>query len=114
MLDALGFARGARGVQQEQRMLRVDPHGVAYRRLALDHVVPPEVAALLHLHVMPGALEHDDLADRLAAAGKRLVGGFLELDHLAATPAAVMSNTAPASSMRSFSESAEKPPNTTE
>jgi hypothetical protein len=89
MLDALGLAGGPGRVQQEQRMLRVDPHRFAHRVLADDFVVPPGVAAFLHRHVVAGALEHDRAADGLASLRQRLVRGFLEVDDLAATPAAV-------------------------
>ena len=70
-------------------MLGVDPHGLAHRRLTFDDVVPPQVARFAHRHVLAGALEHDHVADARAAAGERLVGRRLEIDDLAAAPAAI-------------------------
>ncbi len=89
VLDALGLAGGAGGIEQEQWMLRVDPFRIASRRLACDQVVPPDVAALDHRHLVPRALQHDHGLDGLAAHRQRLVGRGLELDLVPAAPAGV-------------------------
>src|SRR6185437_6443366 len=89
MLDSLRLARGSRGIEQVERMLRLDPLRLAGRRLACDHVMPPEIAARPHGHRPAGALEDDDVLDRLATLGQRLVRRRLELYRVAAAPAAV-------------------------
>src|SRR5580692_11225877 len=70
-------------------MLRVHPLGLAHGGLILAELVPPPIAPRLHRHAPAGALEHDHAFDAGTTAGKRLVGGGLELYHLAAAPAAV-------------------------
>src|SRR5207248_3895094 len=70
VLNALRLAGGARGVEQEQRVLRIDPLRLAGRRLALDGVVPPEVALRVHGDRLAGSLEHDDTLDALAVTGR--------------------------------------------
>src|SRR5580693_3605307 len=70
-------------------MLRVHPFRLAGRRLALDHLVPPDIAPRLHRYRFAGALVHDHPLDARAAAGEGLIRRRLELDHLTATPAAV-------------------------
>src|SRR5438552_613533 len=89
VLNALRLAGGARGVEQVERVLRIDPLRLAGLRLALDGVVPPEVALRVHGDRLAGSLEHDDTLDALAVAGKRLVGGRLESDHVARGQAAI-------------------------
>ena len=89
MLDALGFAGGAGGVQQEQRVVGADPFGFAYAGLALGDVVPPVVAAVLHRHVVTGAFEYDHVVDAVAAVIHRLVDVLFQRDDLAGAVAAV-------------------------
>ena len=65
VVDALGLAGGAGGVEDEQHVLGV--HGLG-RAVALDivvghDVVPPDVAAGLHLDVVAGVAQHDALFD---------------------------------------------------
>ena len=85
--------------------------------LALDRVAPPQVALRIHVHGHAGVLEHDDLLD----ATSQPSSSALSVAALSSTtlpprqpPSAVITKRAPASSMRSRSDSAEKPPNTTE
>jgi hypothetical protein len=59
--DALGLPRGAARVQDEERMLGVDGHGLELRRRRRHLLVPPHVAAGLHGHVLAGALQDHDL-----------------------------------------------------
>mmetsp|Transcript_5521 Transcript_5521/g.16322 ORF Transcript_5521/g.16322 Transcript_5521/m.16322 type:complete len:572 (+) Transcript_5521:391-2106(+) len=63
--DALGRPCGPGGVQDEERVLRPDPEGVALRLLRGNQVVPQHVALDIVLdghHLLPKALEHDHAA----------------------------------------------------
>ena len=74
---ALGRARGARGVEDEERVLGVDRHRRAVGGdVGGGHlVVVPDVAAGRHGHVAVDALDDDDLLDRgLAGDGDVGVG----------------------------------------
>src|SRR5204862_179882 len=64
---------------------RVGVHGKrgALRRLALDGLVPPDIAAGRPRHVAVEALEHEKMLHRWRER-RRLVGHFLHLDRLAA------------------------------
>ncbi len=85
VLHALGLARRPGGIEDEERMLRVDPGRLAGVGLPLDHLVPPLVARRLHRHRRPGALVDDHVAHLLAAAHReRLVHRGLERDLAAA------------------------------
>src|SRR6202034_1633682 len=89
VLNALGLAGRARGVQQEQRVLGVHPLRLAGRRLTLDEVVPPAVALGIHRHRSAGALEHHDFPDTRAATAEGVVHPPLDPPDLPAAPAAV-------------------------
>ena len=86
--DALGFAGRAAGVEDEERMLAVERLGRAIGRGVGHQLVPPEIAARLHVDRLIAAVEDDALLDR-----RRLVEGridvLLERHDLAAPPAAV-------------------------
>ena len=87
------------------------------RSLARDRVVPPHVAARLHVARAAGASIDDDLLHGRAALGQRLVDRALSARPRwppRQPPSAVMTSLAPASSMRSLTAFAENPPNTTE
>jgi hypothetical protein len=86
--DALGLAGGARGVQQEQGVLRV--HGLRgdVRGPLLDLLVPPPVAALGHRHIGSGALEDQAVGD-IGALLQRIVDDLLGADELATALALV-------------------------
>ena len=73
VLDALGFAGRAAGVEDEQRRFAVQRRGGAIGRGLGHQLVPPVVAARLHVHRVAGPLEHDALLDggRLFAAPRR-------------------------------------------
>ena len=105
VLDALRLAGRTGGVEQEQRMLGIDPLGLAGLGLVGDDFVLPDVAAGDHVAGAAGALEDDDGLDLMAGrpgssasstAGFR--GMFLPPRHCSS---AVMTATAPASRMRS-------------
>src|SRR5207253_573918 len=66
--------------------------GFARRALAIDDLMPPQAAARIHADRLAGALEHDHPPHALAAPGERLVARRLELDRVAAAPAAVGSD----------------------
>ena len=71
-------------------MLGFDPFRLAGFRLAGEHVVQPVVTTGNHVALAAGALEDDDVLDRLAAAeGEGFVGDGLERDRLAAAELAV-------------------------
>ena len=92
MLYALGLAGGARGVEQEQRVLGFKPFRFAFAGLVFDDIVPPVITAVLHVDIVAGALEHDHVPDAVTLAFERLVGSGLEFDHLAATVTAIGGN----------------------
>ena len=69
---------------------RVERHGRAIGRLAVDDVVPPEVATVLHRRLrrrVAEAADHQDVLDRSGDCGDRVVHGGLERHRLAAPPA---------------------------
>ncbi len=72
-------------------MLRVDRDGRAVGRLAIDDLVPPDVAAFGHRHVLGLVADPAGDQDVLDRGGflEGLVDGRLELRRLAAPPAAV-------------------------
>src|SRR5205823_6485631 len=86
--DALGFPCRAAGVEDVQRMFAVEWLGGTVGGSVRHQVVPPQVAAGLHIHFLIAAIEDDTFLD-----GRRLGEGsvdvFLERDDLAAAPAAV-------------------------
>ena len=86
--DALGLARGPRCVEQIEKVLGVHGLGRAARRGALDEVVPPDVAAALHLDRLARSLEHDDGLDARCAP-QRFVRVLLERHRRAPAVAAV-------------------------
>src|SRR5260370_35660551 len=54
--DALGLAGGARGVEQVQHVLGVHLLGRAVGGGILDEVVPPDIAAALHVDLLAAPL----------------------------------------------------------
>ena len=90
--DALGLAGGARGVQDEQRVLGGERAGFVLRGCRGHHVVPPQVAPLGPLHVVVAALDDQDVLDGVLwafRARQRLVDRGLEWAHLAFSVTAV-------------------------
>ncbi len=70
--DALGLAGGAGSVEHEERMLAIELLGGAdLRRRLRSSVVPPMIAAVLHVDRAAGALVDDDVA-HAGAIGERL------------------------------------------
>ena len=63
--NALGLTRGARGVEDEQRVLGIERVSLMRRGLARNDVVPPDITTALPLHVLSGALDYQHLADRV-------------------------------------------------
>ena len=72
----------ARGVEDEQRILRVHLRARAFRRDHFGGLVVPNVAHRIHVDGCAGALHHDDMIDT-ARLGDRRVGIGLQR-HLAA------------------------------
>src|SRR6185437_15537801 len=70
-------------------MLGLDPLGLAVWGSIGDHLVPPDIALLIHGHGLVGALVDDDPLHAGATAGEGLVGRGLELDDVASAPTAV-------------------------
>ncbi|KAG0916308.1 hypothetical protein G6F32_016510 [Rhizopus arrhizus] len=68
MLHALGLARGTGRIEDEERMLGVDRHGLAGVGLAGFDLVHPQVAAFGPLDLATRAAIHDDLGNGFAAA----------------------------------------------
>ncbi|KAG1443497.1 hypothetical protein G6F57_018084 [Rhizopus arrhizus] len=65
---ALGLARGTGRIEDEERMLGVDRHGLAGVGLAGFDLVHPQVAAFGPLDLATRAAIHDDLGNGFAAA----------------------------------------------
>ena len=57
---ALGLAGRTGGVEDEQRIFRVQPHRFALGVRFVHRFVPPHVAARLHRHVQAGAFHDHD------------------------------------------------------
>jgi len=114
VLNALGLARGARGVEEVQHVLRVHLLGGAIGLRALHKLVPPHVAARLHVHDLTGAFEHNHRA-QVRAFGERLVHVLLEGHGASPTPppSAVRRTVDCASWIRSRTASGAKPPKIT-
>ena len=85
---ALGLGRRSARVQHVQRMLGVELLGRALVVGLLEDLVVPDVAAVLHLAVGVGSLDHDDVLERLEVA-HLLVDRLLDVRGLALAPGAV-------------------------
>src|SRR5471032_683220 len=71
MLHAFRGAGRAGGVQNEQRMLGIDPFRLAYSALAFDQLMQPGIAARLHRQLAARALVAYDVFEGLAAAQRQ-------------------------------------------
>ena len=90
--DPLRLRGGAARVEEVEQVLRV--HRLARARLrvgalALDELVPPEIAALLERHVAAGAPQHDRVADA-RRGGERGVRVSLQRHRAAVAQALVL------------------------
>ena len=92
---ALGLAGRARGVEDEQRVLRAHFRGRAVGRGEFTLVMPPIVAAFLDMDPVFGMADDEHRFHRRAVL-QRLVDIGLERDQLAAAHAAVGGNDDPA------------------
>ena len=88
VLDALGLARRARGVEEVEHVLRVHFFRRTVGIRPLDELVPPHVTAGLHVDGLAGALEHHHRLD-VGAILERFVHVLLEGHDTATPPAAV-------------------------
>src|SRR5690625_7939608 len=70
--NALGFPSGARGVQDEQRVLGVNGQRFMFGRLLGQCLMPPNIAALVPIDVLAGALIHENVC----AGGGRAASWF--------------------------------------
>ena len=87
--DALGFARGAAGVQQIQHVLAVHRLGFAGQRLAFHQVVPPDIAAVDHIFVGMAGTAHDNHLLHAGGTVEGLIRILLELDDVAPPVASI-------------------------
>ena len=85
---ALGLARGARGVQDEQRVLRVDHRRWKVAGLMRQELAPHAVAAWSHCHLLARALHHHHVPHARAVL-QSLVDMRLERHHFAAPIATI-------------------------
>ena len=101
VLHALGLPRGAGGIEDEERILGVHDLASAVGVRIGHQLVPPKVAASLHIHGKVRAIDHD--AGRYLSiharvrVGHSLVGYRLHQDGLIATMGAVAGNDSGAS-----------------
>jgi hypothetical protein len=86
--DALGLASGARGVQQEERVLRVNGLGRVVGGPLLGLLVPPEIATLSERHFGASALVDQAVLDVWTLL-ESVVDNLLGTDGLAAALALV-------------------------
>ena len=86
--DALRLTGGAGGVEDEQRVLRLERLGLMGRCRLLEHLVPPEVA-LVPGGVLAGASHDENVGDRALLALEGGVDGGFERRRLAAPVATV-------------------------
>ena len=89
MEDALGFAGGAAGVEDEKRVLAIKTFSGAFGVYFFHFIVPKEIAPVLHVHRAVGAAQHDDFFHGSGSGGERSVHVILQRHHLAATISAV-------------------------
>ena len=89
MQHALGFAGGARGIEDEQRIFRAHFFGRTFGRLLRGSARPIQIAALDKAEVRTRAAQHDDGIDA-GAVLQRLVHVGLQR-HLAAPAQALVS-----------------------
>src|SRR5690606_14729344 len=88
---AFGFTGRAGGVEDVERVFRVQLFGRALVRVQVDEVVPPDVAAFLHRHFVLRAANDEHLLNR-RTFWQRFIDGLLQIDDLAAPPSAVGRN----------------------
>ena len=91
MQNPLGFAGGATGVKDEERMLAVEALCRAVGRDILHFTVPPDIAPLLNVNLDFGAAENNDLFDGVIPL-ESMVDILFERDQLTAAIAAICSN----------------------
>ena len=89
--DALRFASGAGCVENEKRVLGVEGFRLMLVGRAIPSFLPPDIATLNHANRCAGPLDNDDCLNGRRIV-ERLVHVGLELDDLAAPPAAVGGN----------------------
>ncbi len=87
MKHALGLAGRSRGIEDEQRILRVHRFGPALGGRLLDQIVIPEIA-IAHRDVATGRADDNDFFQPRRVVARRIDIG-LERDLLAAAPAFV-------------------------
>ena len=88
--DCFRLAGRAAGVEQKKRVFSIHGFGrdAGFGDGQVHQVVVPQVAARLHVNLLPGALDHDHGLDRRRAL-ERLVHDLLERHDIAAQPRAV-------------------------
>ena len=86
--DALGLPGGARGVEDEKRVLGIETFRLVLCGGVPGFLMPPMVPPRLHGNVIAGALDDEDVRD-LAVFLQRLVHDGLEGDNFPAPPSAV-------------------------
>jgi hypothetical protein len=117
VLHALGLARGAGGIKDEQGFFGAHLFWRAVGRSHGHQIVVPDVAVLVPGDVAAGALEHDDFlhAGGVRVGQRHVDVGFDAVRLPPRTPSSAVITTFDLQSMmRPASASGEKPPNTTE
>ena len=89
--DALGFACGAGGIEDEQRVLCADFCGVAEGRGGRGQFIVPDVAVFLPRHLLAGPLDHQTF-DVIVAMQQRLVDVALKVGDTATARRAIGSD----------------------
>ena len=93
------FSCGAGGVEDVERIFRIQRLGRTIGRGIGDQFVPPAVAASYHVHGRAGALVDDDVLDGVAS-GHGFIDSALELDLSAAAIARVLGDDGDAAASR--------------
>lgn len=86
--NTLGLASRTRGIQEEERILRVHGLGSNVAGPLLNLLVPPDIAALLHGYISASALEHKTVGN-VRALLESVVDNLLGANDFAATLALV-------------------------
>ena len=87
MHDPLGLGRGARRIEQEQKLFGVHGFGWAIERGVSHQLVPPQIAPFGHLHIGAASVEHHDVLNRWRSFGECLVDIWFQGErHAAAIP----------------------------
>ena len=89
--NALGFAGGSAGIENEQRVFAVHGFRRAFRGLVLDRIIPPDIPTGLHHDIVACPFEDNHLLDQ-GCLGQCFIDVGLQRNHLPTAESAVGRN----------------------